>query len=127
MLFKIFLLTAALEMGIVNGILCNYTRSTPSIDDINPLYTSLEADVSISLFYVGGKMLCYFVPDVITNYVPFQMTFVFNAGIKFDSVKIGYEHSCFHPMQTYASIIDYEIKPKYEGGYNRFFIRFSTK
>ena len=41
-------------------------------------------------------------------------------------VQIGFEHSCFHPMQPYATIIDSNIKPSYEGGYNKFFVRIST-
>jgi len=46
---------------------------------------------------------------------------------KTGGVQIGFEHSCFHPMQPYATIIGNEIKPKYEGGYNKIFIKMSTK
>lgn len=45
-------------------------------------------------------------------------------GIESGGFTMGYEHSCYHPMQPYATIIGDEIKPKYEGGYNKFFIRF---
>lgn len=127
MLFKILLLTAALELGVVNGTLFNYTKDIVDGKKFTPLYSSLETNIPLEPFYFGGKMICYFTPTSLINYSPFQMTYIFNAGLAFDSVKIGYEHSCYHPMQTYATIIDYEIKPKYEGGYNRFFIRFSTK
>lgn len=75
----------------------------------------------------GGGMINYFTPITLTNYDPFQMTFIFNAGYKTGGVQIGFEHSCFHPMQPYATIIGNEIKPKYEGGYNKIFIKMSTK
>ena len=74
----------------------------------------------------GGGMINYFTPITLTNYAPFQMTFIFNAGYKTGGVQIGFEHSCFHPMQPYATIIDSNIKPSYEGGYNKFFVRIST-
>ena len=67
-----------------------------------------------------------FTPITLTNYDPFQMTSIFNAGYKTGGVQIGFEHSCFHPMQPYATIIGNEIKPKYEGGYNKIFMRFSN-
>jgi len=54
------------------------------------------------------------------------MTYVFNAGLDLGNVRLGYEHSCFHPIQSYATIIGNEIKPKYEGAYNKFFVRIST-
>jgi len=74
----------------------------------------------------GGGMINYFTPITLTNYDPFQMTSIFNAGYKTGGVQIGFEHSCFHPMQPYATIIDSNIKPSYEGGYNKFFVRIST-
>ena len=74
----------------------------------------------------SGGMINYFTPITLTNYDPFQMTFIFNAGYKTGGVQIGFEHSCFHPMQPHATIIGNEIKPKYEGGYNKIFMRFSN-
>lgn len=127
MFFKIFLLSAALEMGIVNGGFFNYTKKPIDVETFVPLYTSLEADVSTGPLYIGGKMVCYFTPMDIFNYYPFQMTFIFNAGLHFDNVQIGYEHSCFHPMQPYATIMKYEIKPIFEGGFNKFFVRIETE
>lgn len=127
MFFKALLFCAALETGFISGGLFNYQAQNESWRDVGALYTTLEASVHYENLYVGGAMDCYFTPTSLTNYSPFQMTYVFNAGMDFDNVKIGYEHSCFHPMQPYATVMGNEIKPKYEGGYNKFFVRITTK
>ena len=129
MFFKALILCAAIEAGFISGGVHNYqARNTAwSKAEIGALYTTLEASLHYKALYVGGAMDCYFTPLDWTHYSPFQMTYIFNAGLDFDTVKIGYEHSCFHPIQPYATIIGNEIKPKYEGAYNRFFVRISTK
>ena len=72
-------------------------------------------------------MISYFTSKSIINYSPFQMTFLVNAGIKIENIQIGYEHSCYHPLQPYITFFKYEVIPKYEGSYNRFFIRIKAK
>jgi hypothetical protein len=127
MLFQILLLSAALETGFVSGGTFNYSANDEKWLDIGALYASLSVQATYKAFYIGGQMDSYFTPTSIVNYNPFQMTFVFRAGFDFGNVRLGYEHSCFHPMQAYATIIGNEIKPKYEGGYNKFFIRIISK
>ena len=122
MFFKALLLTFALEVGWLSGDMYNYTQWTEN--QVGALYTTLEANVSYKALYVSGLMASYFGARDITHYSPFQTTFVFGAGLQFDTIKVGYEHSCFHPMQPYATIVGYEVKPKYEGGYDKFFVRF---
>lgn len=119
--------TAALEMGFISGGEFNYQTRNKEWEGIGALYTSLEASAQLKTFYIGGSMDCYFTPEGIGSFSPFQMTYVFNAGLDFDNIQIGYEHSCFHPMQPYATIIGNEIKPKYEGSLDKFFARISTK
>ena len=127
MFWKALLFSAALETGFVSGGIYNYSMRNIDFIDIGALYTSLSAQVSYKALYIGGQMESYFTPVNIINYSPFQMTFLFRAGLDFGNVKLGYEHSCFHPMQPYATIIGNEIKPKYEGGYNKIFVRITLK
>lgn len=127
MFFQALLLSAALEAGFVSGGLYNYTELNDSWDGVGALYTTMEAKVQSGIVYIGGQMDSYFTPVSWTTFSPFQMTFVFRAGLDLGSVRIGYEHSCFHPMNPLATAIGYEIKPKYEGGYNRIFARIETK
>ena len=123
MFFRILLLSAALETGFISGGIFNYSAHNRDWLNIGAFYASLLAQVNYKALYIGGQMDSYFTPISATNYAPFQMTFVFRAGLDFDNVKLGYEHSCFHPMQPYATIVGNEIKPKYEGGYNKIFVR----
>ena len=125
MFFQALIFTAALEFGGMFGGIFNYPSAEPVT--MLPLYTTMSADVEYNGLYVGGQMDCYFLAKKITNYVPFQNTYVFRAGYRADGVTIGYEHSCFHPFNTYATIFPTEIKPKYEGGYDKFFVRIETK
>lgn len=127
MFFKALLFCAALETGFISGGLYNYQTRNKQWIDVGALYTMLEGSAHYNGLYVGGEMVCYFTPESLTNYSPFQMTYVFNAGLEAGNVKIGYEHSCFHPMQPYATIIGNEIKPKYEGGYDKIFVRIATE
>ena len=122
MFFKALILCAALEAGFVHGGIFNYSDINKSFA-FDALYTTLEASLHYKALYVGGAMDCYFTPLDLTHFSPFQMTYIFRAGLESGNVKLEYEHSCFHPMQPYATIIGNEIKPKYEGGYDRVYIR----
>ena len=127
MFFKALILTAALEAGFLSGGLYNYSTINQDWEGVGAIYTTLEAKAQYKSVYVGGQMDSYFTPIAWNAYSPFQMTFIIRAGLDFGNVKLGYEHSCFHPMQPYASFIGNEIKPKYEGGYDKFFIRISGR
>jgi len=123
MFFQTLILSAILETGFVSGGIFNYSSENKAWVDVGALYTTLEAKAEYQCFYLGGNMDCYFTPTSIVNYMPFQMTYGVQAGLNFKHFQIGYEHSCFHPMTPYATIFGNEIKPKYEGAYNKVFLR----
>lgn len=127
MFFKALMLSAALEAGFISGGLFNYNAWNQPWQEIGALYTSLGVKAEIGVLYASGRMDSYFTPLAWNNYSPFQMTYIFEVGADFGNVQLGYEHSCFHPIQPYATIIGNEIKPKYEGGYNKVFVRISTR
>ncbi len=124
MFFKMLLFSAALETGFLGGGMFNYQLRNQDWFGVGALYTDLEARVSFEQLYVGGAVITYFTPAGIANFSPFQMTYIFDIGIETGIFKMGYEHSCYHPMQPYATIIGTEIKPLYEGNYDKFFVRF---
>jgi len=127
MFFQILALAASLEFGFMNGGIYNYSGLNEGWKEIGTLYTSINATVNYKFLYVGGGMDCYFTPKSWNNYMPFQMTYILKAGLDFNTVQIGYEHDCFHPISPYSTIIGNEIKPKYEGGSNKFFVKIKTK
>lgn len=124
MFWQMLLLSAALETGFISGGVFNYhDRTLPDWREVGALYTELDATVSYGPAYVGGGFVCYFTPVSIVNYSPFQMTYLFNAGLDFGTVQLGYEHACFHPTNPYGTFFGSELKPLYEGATNRIFLR----
>jgi len=126
MFFQALLLSAALETGFLGGGMFNYQQQNSDWVGVGALYTDLEAHVKFEQLYVGGSVIIYFTPAGIANFSPFQMTYIFDIGYETGGFKMGFEHSCYHPMAPYATITGNEIKPLYEGGYNKFFVRFET-
>lgn len=124
MFFQALLLSAALETGFLSGGAYNYQSRNADWVGVGALYTDLEAYVRYEQLYVGGSVITYFTPAGLANFSPFQMTYIFGIGIESGGFTMGYEHSCYHPMQPYATIIGTEIKPLYEGNYDKFFMRF---
>lgn len=124
MFFKILFLVTSLELGFVNGGIMNYSLSNIEWINVGALYTKLDTTINYKNLFIVGQIDTYFTPISWNNYYPFQLNFILKTGFKYENLLFGYEHSCFHPMQPYATIMDYEIKPKYEGGYNKFYIQF---
>jgi len=127
MFFQALILSAALETGLISGGIFNYSDLNVSVWQDKAIYTTLETTVSYKMLYIGGQIDCYVTPIKFPHFSPFQMTYVLNAGLNLGNVKIGYEHSCFHPIQPYVTIIGNETKPKYEGSQDKFFVRIETK
>ena len=103
MFFKLLIFTAALEFGFLNGGVFNYSPRNYEWTEIGALYATLEGRASLGPISVGGSVQTHFTPQTITNYVPFQATYIFDAKVKAGNVEIGYEHSCFHPIQPMLS------------------------
>jgi len=125
MFFSALVFSAFLELGGMFGGIYNYPVPEPIT--MFPLYTTIAADVEYEGFYVGGQMDCYYLAEKVTNYKPFQNTYIFRAGYRRDGFTLGFEHSCFHPFSTYATIFPAEIKPKYEGFVDKVFVRIETQ
>jgi len=125
MFFQALIFAASLELGGMFGGVYNY----PAVDPIVmvPFYTTMEAEVSWNGLYVGGQMDCYFVAKTVTNFSPFQNTYVLKAGYRNGPMTVGFEHTCYHPMQTYQPLIttSREWKPKFEGAVEKVFVKFS--
>jgi len=127
MFFKSLFLIASLEFGFINGGVHNYNYYNATWNGVEALYANLQTEVSYKCFYINGEVNTFFTPITLTSYVPFQMDYTIELGIKLDSVQLAYEHSCFHPISPYSTIIGNEIKPKYEGGLDKIYIKISTK
>lgn len=126
MFFQALLFAASLELGGMFGGVYNYPAVEPIV--MIPFYTTMTGEVSYNGLYIGGQMDCYFVALEVTNFSPFQNTYVFKAGYRNDKMTVGFEHTCYHPMQTYQAVMiteGREWKPVFEGAVERVFVRFA--
>ena len=125
MFFQALVFCASLELGGMFGGVYNYPAKEPIV--MIPFYTSMDAEVSYRGLYVGGQMDCYFVALAVNNFSPFQNTYVFKLGYRDGGMTVGFEHTCYHPMQTYQAILiteGREWKPIFEGAVEKLFVRF---
>jgi len=63
------------------------------------------------------------------NFCPNIQNYKFGIGVQIhDFLKIGYEHSCMHPVIPYLPIHDLnKLKQTFETAYDRIYVRFETK
>lgn len=123
MFFQALVMSAILEVGTLQGLFYDYVAPSRRTLD-SPLYTALAADVAWGPLFIGGGINCFYWQRNPTFYDPFQLTFIFNAGLRWRGVELGYEHICTHPEEIYAAIRNSDMMPAYEGGYNRWYLRF---
>ena len=86
---------------------------------------SVETTVGVQLFgFIGieGDAFVYTVPpwtDGSQYFAPFQSDFYFRAYLFLDDVKIGWEHLCTHPTDTYG-----QYRARRYGGKDSFYITY---
>jgi len=125
MFFQALVFAASLEIGGMFGGVYNYPVTDPLT--LIPIYATMTGEVEWNGLYVGGQMDCYFLAIEVNNFQPFQNTYTFRAGYRNGHMTIGFEHICYHPMQTYYPLLitESEWKPKFEGAVEKVFVRFS--
>lgn len=79
-------------------------------------------------FYMENELLNYqYFPDEgIVNFKPFQIKYSSDFFVKYKFMKLGYKHSCTHPV-TAQLIDDIRNVVKFGSGFNHFYIDFSFK
>jgi len=97
----------------------------PAPSPIN-FYTYLESELSFfNLVFIGGGMKSFFATHEGTKYFkPFQMNFIFFAGIKYKQFEAGFRHYCIHPIITYMTE---PVRVNWEGGYEELYFKISSK
>jgi len=91
-------------------------------------YVIFEAEVVVwDTLFVGGATKTYVQgkDNDVTNYYPFESDYLFNAGLRFGQIELGYRHLCLHPSRPYE--IYYESQQSTDAGYNEFYIRMDHK
>lgn len=127
--FQAIVLSAAMELGVLNGAVYNYDKPVRALSSLEyPLYVSLEAQARSGIFFAGGSIeSLVWMDKPLSSYIPFQINFTTSVGMRFDNVVLGFDHICFHPIKPYSPLLNDGIMPKYEGSYEKFYLRVETK
>lgn len=119
-------LSGFLEVGAWNGGVVQYER--PDYFEASffeyPIYTEMDINATLKPFTIESSIRCDMYMNGLTTYEPFQNTYTIGARFDFGNMRMGYSHTCFHPMQAYAFVRD-TIMPRFEGYTNNIYIRFS--
>lgn len=119
----------ALELGIspqyqslnVNGELQQFDK----VLDVG--YVQMDIELTMFNFiFIGGKMKTGIQgTDNVTDYVPFELSSLFNTGIRFQGVELGWRHLCVHPIRPFD--VMYNTNSSFDGGYNEYYLRMEVK
>lgn len=105
-IFQVLTLAWSLQGGQYFGNAIN-DAGVFSTNDNYFFQTSFEFQVPISLtkgdpnqFFIGAETESQFFPNSksVFNFSPWQDTYIFNAGVRFLGMELGYHHECVHPI-----------------------------
>ena len=120
----------ALEMGLA-----------PHYGSLNVIPESVELDVTenigYSLFeaevvawdtiFISGGVKTYFQSkySTQTNYIPVESDYIFNTGLRFGQIELGWRHLCLHPVRPNETV--YNTQTSTNASYDEFYIRMEIK
>ena len=120
----------AIELGFAPM----YGSLNVTLDDID---TDLTEKIGYVLFetevilwdhlFIGGATKTYVqsTKNDIFDYFPFESDYLFNTGLKFDNLEIGWKHFCLHPTRPYE--IYYQPQQSADAWYDEFYIRIEKR
>ncbi|MHA1302130.1 MAG: hypothetical protein ACTSPI_00310 [Candidatus Heimdallarchaeaceae archaeon] len=115
----------ALELGIIP--IDEFVMYNPSIEIVfdQSLYVEIEGEALLfDLLFIGGSIRTYIWKNKEgISFWPWRDGFLFNAGIKYKYVELGFKHYCTHPIIPYI----YPVQMNWEGAYQEFYLRFEGK
>lgn len=97
------------------------------IEDPNIYYINMDVEVIVfEYLFVGGGMKAYIQP-IKDNYSshPFEMDYLFKAGLRYKGIEVGFRHFCLHPVRPYEMY--YQPQGSTDSGYEELYIRLTNK
>lgn len=127
-LLSLLVLSAALEAGITDGAVYQYRPETALVT-VPPCYATFEVGAELGPVFFETSLRTDMWPLALNSWTPIQSTYSIGGGLDFGPLRVGYEHSCFHPMQAYATVLpeSKQAVPGWEGAYDRFYLRLEVK
>lgn len=127
------LLSGWLTMAWVpQGAVGLYTNPVPEILEIDgSFYTDLGVEATWGVFFAGGSIRTP-VWHMAGEYTfwPTQAEYTVDAGMKWGNVRLGYTHTCYHPVVPNLGIIQWcgrQVTPAFEGAYDVIYLTIGRK
>ena len=95
--------------------------------DENIYYINMDAEVIIyDNFFIGGAMKTYMndKPNSDT-FSPFEVDYMFKAGLRYDNIELGFRHLCLHPVRPFEMY--YQPQDSTNASYEEFYIKISGR
>ena len=115
----------ALEAGFVPTNNWVMHETDYYMQEQNQYYVEFAIEAELFEYaFVGGtvKTRMY---DGAKYFSPFTDEYMFNAGLRFDMLELGFRHFCTHPVIPYIQSNGADIN--YEGGYEEIYFRIEVK
>jgi len=115
----------ALEAGIIpTDIFVIYQVSHEEIHD-QSIYIQFEAEIELfKILFVGGSIRTYAWKEIENiSFWPWRDGYLFNAGLRYKILELGFRHYCTHPIIPYQ----YPAQMNWEGAYEEIYLRVEGK
>jgi len=95
--------------------------------DRTEAYTQLEAEVRLFDVLSWRSTVTTWVRHYTgASYAPVWATYDSDLGAEIGPVRIGWRHSCTHPIQPYVSMVGASV-PELEGGFGQIYVRYQME
>jgi len=112
---------AMLPLGFIQTYETDIVRTESLVGSAN-VKMDIQAEM-FDLFFVGGGITTNLrTQDAPNPFIPVDVFYSFNAGIKFQFIEAGFRHYCMHPIVPF--LYHAEISPQWEGAYEEIYIKF---
>ncbi len=107
------------------------SRNASEIDNIrirneSIYYVTMDAEVVIlDHLFIGGAIKTYIHGTIDYEFWPFELDFLFKAGLRYKNIEFGFRHFCLHPVRPYEMY--YQPQGSTDGSYEEFYIRIEKR
>jgi hypothetical protein len=124
------LLAAWLTLGwLPSGGVTVYEPSPMLVDMSNSALVELGAEVSWGPLFAGGSIMVPIWEQGPFNYWPQQLVSTTDVGLAFDNFRIGWRHTCAHPVTPYLPVVQWwqgELVPNFDSAYDLVYATFTV-
>jgi len=126
---NILIFVFALEIGLLPEGHLSMTDVSEYTYDLNySLYVQFECELQFfDMLFIGGKIYSPFWKKYgEPGFAPDSIEYLFNGGIRFYFIEIGFRHYCKHPVLPWYNST-FSFRPVWEASIDELYIRFQGR